>query len=229
MISGLLVSVPRGRRIPGVALLSVALLAAALHPAIAQDSDQPACSNVGSTTGEGAVIGGAAGVAAGGLAGRSFGSALIGGALGALGGAVVGNVVGKNNCSHANTDASLNEQIANADEQTQEYQRDAALYNARAADAQRKASVLQAEYNQGSLSAQSYRDQMARYREDQAALGRRLTELEASREKLEREAQEAGPNGGQLAEEARQEADTQQQLQNDYDAISNSLAAVPSA
>ena len=142
---------------------------------------------------------------------------------------MVGNVVGKNNCSHANTDASLNEQIANAHEQTQEYQRDAALYNARAADAQRKASVLQAEYNQGSLSAQSYRDQMARYREDQAALGRRLTELEASREKLEREAQEAGPNGGQLAEEARQEADTQQQLQNDYDAISNSLAAVPSA
>lgn len=214
-----------------VAILGVLLVSGCAAPQQAGQGSQAAaagCSNKTSTTVEGAAAGGLLGSVVGLAAGHSAKAALIGGVGGAALGTVAGIAVANNNCNQAVSEQNLNQEIARAQAQAAQYQNDAVAYDGRTAEAQKSIAALQSEYRHGKLSAANYHARMEAYRAIQTSLHDELNQLQAGQQTLQQEAQQAASNGGELTREAQQEASTQQDLKNDYTALTNSLAAVPS-
>jgi hypothetical protein len=115
------------------------------------------------TTVEGVAIGAVGGALIGLLAGGTRG-AIIGAGAGAVVGGVGGYLVAQNNYAQTRNEQTYRAAIADAQTQTVAFQRDAALSESIAAQAEREAAQLNAQYRAHSITADQYRAKLAGYR-----------------------------------------------------------------
>ncbi|MDD2877297.1 MAG: hypothetical protein PHT60_11575 [Acidiphilium sp.] len=179
------------------------------------------------TVAEGALGGAALGALAGGLLGGSPKAAILGALAGGVLGGGTGVAVANNNQNQANTETSLQQQIAAAQRQTDEANQAAQYDDAQAAAAQQTADQLDAAYRAGSITADAYRAKMATYQQDHDQTQTLIAHLQASERRLRAQARAGGPDSGALYREANAQAATQRRLQQSYDQLSATLATVP--
>lgn len=124
----------------------------------------------------GAVVGGILGAVLGGR--NAAAMAAVGAGAGAVVGGAAGYAVARNNYEHAQTEGNLKKAIGEANDDAAAYQRSADASTQIASDARNQVAMLDAQYQQKSITASQYRQNLASYRESADIMQKQLGQMD---------------------------------------------------
>ena len=184
--------------------------------------------NFAQTVAVGALAGAAAGALLGGIFGGGRGAG-IGALAGGAAGTGAGYLVAQHNVGQAQTEDTLEGQIAAADQRAQ--LADAAATEARqAADQARTQSrKLMAQYRAGQISAAQYRQQLASQTQYAQSVRQLIGNMENQEARLRQQIAAAGPNSTQLRDDLVRIQASRRSLQGSLTEITAATSAAPQA
>jgi hypothetical protein len=172
------------------------------------------------------VVGGLLGAALGGR--NAAATAAIGAGAGALLGGAAGYGVARQNLQRAQTEDNLKKAIAEANQDAMAFQRSANASAQIAQDARARATMLQAQYQQKTITAEQYRRSLASYQQSADIMQKQLGQMNQETASLKTDATTLAANDSQtMIAIARQIDEARLREQRSYEDLQAIVASAP--
>jgi hypothetical protein len=225
-----MVSIPSHRRAGACMIaLALAVTGCATQAPTGGSAVDRANANFGATVATGAVTGAAIGGIAGALLGGRNPAA--GAAVGALAGGAIGGgagyMIARNNSGQAQTEDTMNGQIAAAQKATDDAKAAAVDARKQADEAVAQSHVLQAQYHAGTISAAQYHQKLATSTAQAQAIQTLLGNMQKHESELRTQIAAAGTNAGPLRKSLSDDETSRLSLQASLTDITSAASAIP--